>query len=161
MVVAVDLHVIVLFIIFVFTHNYTIMDNRTKYKITNKVTSLLYNEYKNHETIEEYGNHDDWRMKRAYLKNVAFSLVNYALYGRCRMAPEFFYEYLVQDAKKYQEPQKKFKGILAIAPDNEKDLKDMESVLKEQLEDDKLDAREVINKAIQIIISIGKGDSEL
>ena len=37
----------------------------------------------------------------------------------------------------------------------------MESVLKEQLEDDKLDAREVINKAIQIIISIGKGDSEL
>ena len=73
----------------------------------------------------------------------------------------FFYEYLVQDAKKYQEPQKKFKGILAIDPDNEKDLKDMESVLKEQLEDDKLDAREVINKAIQIIISIGKGDSEL
>ena len=44
------------------------MDNRTKYKITNKVTSLLYNEYKNHETIEEYGNHDDWRMKMAYLK---------------------------------------------------------------------------------------------
>lgn len=136
------------------------MDNRTKYRITNKVTSLLYNEYKNHETMEEYGGHD-WRMKRAYLKNVAFSLVNYALYGRCRMAPEFFYEYLVQDAKKYQEPQKKFKGILAIDPDNEKDLKDMESVLKEQLEDDKLDAREVINKAIQIIISIGKGDSEL
>lgn len=137
------------------------MDNRTKYKITNKVTSLLYNEYKNHETIEVYGGYDDWRMKRAYLKNVAFSLVNYALYGRCRMAPEAFYEYLVQDAKKYQEPQKKFKGILAIDPDNEKDLKDMESVLKKQLEDDKLDAREVINKAIQIIISIGKGDSEL
>lgn len=135
------------------------MDNRTKYIITNKVTSLLYNEYKNHETIEEYGDHD-WKMKRAYLKNVAFSLVNYALYGRCRMAPEYFYEYLVQDAKKYPEPQKKYKGILAIDPDNEKDIMDMESVLKKQLYDDKLDASEVIIKAIQIVISIGKSDSK-
>ena len=129
------------------------MDNKTKNKIINCITSFLYNEYKNHETIVKWGG-DDWRWKRVYLKNVAFSLMNYALYGVCAMAPERQFAYLQWVAQRYQEPRVKYNGVLGINPEREEDMVGMELVLKKQLHDNKIDARATINQVIQIILSV-------
>ena len=128
------------------------MDNKTMSKIINNVTSLLYNEFKNHKTIEDWGG-NDWRWKRVYLKNVGFSLINYALFGRCLMAPERQFEYLKWYAQRFQEPIVKYNGVLAINPASEKDLIDMENILKKQLHDNEIDARKVINDIIELIIA--------
>lgn len=129
------------------------MDNKIKKTIINKVTILLYNEFKNHKTIETWGSGDE-KWKKVYLKNVGFSLINYAIYGRCLMAPERQFAYLENRALQYEEPKKKYKGVLAINPEDEQDLMDMESILKRQLHDNEIDARNTINNVIQTIISI-------
>ena len=129
------------------------MDNKIKNEIIKKVTSLLYNEFKDHKTMIVWGG-DDWRWKKVYLKNVSFSLINYALYGRCLMAPESQFEYLKWVAKNYEEPNKKYNGVLAINPAREQDWIDMEQILKKQLHDNEINAKETIKKVIEIILSI-------
>lgn len=129
------------------------MENKVKNVIINKVTTLLYKKFKNHQTIVLWGG-DDWRWKKVYLKNVSVSLVNYALYGKCMMAPERQYDYLKWLAKDYQEPKVKYNVFFAIDVNSERDIKDMESILMKQLHDNEIDVRETINEIIQIIVSV-------
>ena len=129
------------------------MNNQIKKAITSKVASLLYNEYKDHQTMKTWGG--DWRWKKIYLKKVGYSLMNYALYGMCVMAPEHRFEYLEWRAKDYQEPKVKYKGVLGINPEDERDMADMDLILREQLHDNKLEVRKTINEIINIIISLG------
>ena len=129
------------------------MNEKIKNKIINQVTSMLYQEFKNHETIETWGG-NDWRWKRVYLKNVGYSLINFALYGKCVLAPGRQFAYLKWMANDYKEPRVKYNGVLAIDPANEDTMKQMESILKKQMHDDEIDARATINKIIQIILTI-------
>lgn len=124
-------------------------------KATNKVTSMLYNEYKNHKTIEDWGGYD-WRWKKHYLKNIAFSLVAFALYGRCAIAPEAHYEYLLERAKKYQEPVEKFRGVFAIDTEYEQHLKQMDEILCKCLHDKSINARKTNLEVLNMIEEMAK-----
>lgn len=126
------------------------MNKRLIRKMTNKVTSVLYNEYKNHETMVDWGG-DDWRWKKHYLRNVSFSLVVYALYGQCRIAPEAHYQYLEYLAANYPEPEFTFHGIFAFNPDNEKHLSEMDNILYTCLHDTSIDARKTVKQVLQVM----------
>ena len=124
-------------------------------KATNKITSILYNEYKNHKTIEDWGGYD-WRWKKHYLKNIAFSLVTFALYGRCVISPEAHYEYLLERAKNYQEPVEKFRGVFAIDKEYEQHLKQMDEILCKCLHDKSINARRTIWEVLNKIEEVAK-----
>ena len=124
-------------------------------KATNKVTSILYNEYKNHKTMVDWGD-DDWRWKKHYLKNVAFSLVTFSLYGRCAIAPEAHYEYLVERAKNYQEPVEKYRGVFAIDKEYERHMKQMDEILCKCLHDQSINARNTNMEVLKVIEEMAK-----
>lgn len=128
-------------------------------KATNKVTSILYNEYKKHETLVDWGEYDginDWRWKKHYLKNIAFSLVTFALYGECMISPEAHYAQLEEWAKKSQEPKKKYRGVFAIDPEWEDHLKQMDNILCKCLHDKSINARKTILEVLESIEEIAK-----
>lgn len=56
------------------------------------------------------------------MSNVSRAIVDYALYGRCIIDPEAHPEYLKQLSSSYEEPKVKFKGCLAINPENNESM---------------------------------------
>jgi len=128
------------------------MDKKFKSKAVTKVTSYLYKRFKEHKTIVCYGGNDlSWR--RRYLSNVSRAIVDYALYGRCIIDPEAHPEYLKKLSSSYEEPEVKFRGCLAINPENNNSINNMKKVLSTALHDDVIDFENDVKAMLDVIVA--------
>ena len=128
------------------------MDKKLKSKAVRKVTSYLYKRFKEHETIVCYGGNDlSWR--RRYLSNVSRAIVDYALYGQCTIATESYPEYLRQLSNSYEEPKVKFKGCLAINPENNESINNMKEMMSTALDDDVIDFENDVKAMLDVIVA--------
>lgn len=128
------------------------MDKQFKTKCVTKVTSYLYKQFKNHQTIVDYGDFD-WRWKMHYLRGMSRAIVDYALYGQCKIAPEANPEYLKYVSNSYQEPKKKYYEKLAVNPDEDEVIQDIESIIKIALYDENNDFKKEAKAIMKIILA--------
>ena len=87
------------------------------------------------------------------MRNMSRAIVDYALYGQCTIAPEANPEYLKQLSNSYEEPKVKFRGCLAVNPENAYSIQNLKEVLSTALHDEVTNFENDVKAMLDLIVA--------